>query len=145
GSTSWKRFLMINEVISVITCELIMNLDSTIYSCLMTLFCFFITATAATDIYTLSLHDALPIYRGRPRWPGACLPGPGHVQGQEGDRKSTRLNSSHVKISYAVFCLKKKNGECRQLGNDDVARAARAGQILHLGSSELTRGGFYSD
>src|ERR1035438_10741367 len=70
-----------------------------------TLFLFF-NDTATTEIYTLSLHDALPIFylraannreRGRPRpfmnWP---------------DRKSTRLNSSHLGISYAVFCLKKK-------------------------------------
>src|SRR5690606_30155241 len=67
--------------------------------------------TATPVIYTLSLHDALPICprrrrrRPRPRcrrWSA----GPG-----AGDRKSTRLNSSHVKISYAVFCLKKKNFE----------------------------------
>src|SRR6266496_6369843 len=80
-------------------------------------FFFFFNDTATTEIYTLSLHDALPIRRlpspgagshcrhpasgrsarvsraGRPRW---------------SDRKSTRLNSSHVEISYAVFCLKKK-------------------------------------
>src|SRR5215203_6631886 len=70
---------------------------------------FFFNDTATTEIYTLSLHDALPISCARPcatascaarttqtRWP-AC-----------GDRKSTRLNSSHANISYAVFCLKKK-------------------------------------
>src|SRR5688572_33409726 len=79
---------------------------------------FFLNATATTEIYTLSLHDALPILG---------LPGPG-VHGHPGllrcelavlglagdrlqvvrDRKSTRLNSSHSQISYAVFCLKKK-------------------------------------
>src|SRR5689334_23549381 len=78
---------------------------------------FFFNDTATTEIYTLSLHDALPIswcpprrrsarrshgstahYSSRP----ATLPGPA------GDRKSTRLNSSHSSISYAVFCLKKK-------------------------------------
>src|SRR5690349_22533685 len=71
---------------------------------------FFFNDTATTEIYTLSLHDALPIWR-----PG-CLPRPGadprpHGAGDgvlEPDRKSTRLNSSHVEISYAVFCLKKK-------------------------------------
>src|SRR5271165_7251489 len=69
-------------------------------------FFFFFNDTATTEIYTLSLHDALPIY-GHEREDGR-----GALQ-HEGahdlrDRKSTRLNSSHVKISYAVFCLKKK-------------------------------------
>src|SRR2546430_8004236 len=74
-------------------------------------FFFFFNDTATTEIYTLSLHDALPIYRSRSspfrsrsrpmrqssgRWAGSI------------DRKSTRLNSSHSQISYAVFCLKKK-------------------------------------
>src|SRR3712207_8785805 len=91
---------------------------------------FFLNDTATTEIYTLSLHDALPI----------CLAESGGVQRQQGarlhrlvrvvgtehvvhdedltvlvrpqpdglDRKSTRLNSSHANISYAVFCLKKK-------------------------------------
>src|SRR3712207_8907302 len=87
---------------------------------------FFFNDTATTEIYTLSLHDALPICWGstrestcsstrttgcvpdgrsrtrRPRWSasGPHAPTP--------DRKSTRLNSSHANISYAVFCLKKK-------------------------------------
>src|SRR5262245_65033078 len=74
-----------------------------------------------TEIYTLSLHDALPISR-RPHAPralDACEAAPGSRlltravghRGEdraEGDRKSTRLNSSHLGISYAVFCLKKK-------------------------------------
>src|SRR5471030_3420370 len=68
---------------------------------------FFFNDTATTEIYTLSLHDALPIFRlrapGRGAGAGAALAGhPGE------DRKSTRLNSSHLGISYAVFCLKKK-------------------------------------
>src|SRR6202012_6179964 len=70
---------------------------------------FFFNDTATTEIYTLSLHDALPIYLDRALLRG----GPEH--GQRGlsrrvdqDRKSTRLNSSHTVISYAVFCLKKK-------------------------------------
>src|SRR2546422_2381320 len=75
---------------------------------------FFFNDTATTEIYTLSLHDALPIYRGPP------LPLHRRGAGGEGraklrvtrekrqDRKSTRLNSSHGYISYAVFCLKKK-------------------------------------
>src|SRR3712207_8608429 len=97
---------------------------------------FFFNDTATTEIYTLSLHDALPISQD-PVCPRLAGPDPGagrrrrdqgdgdlaqqdpdHRQGprdrqdQEGqgaDRKSTRLNSSHANISYAVFCLKKKN------------------------------------
>src|SRR5690606_41404894 len=94
---------------------------------------FFFNAPPPTEIYTLSLHDALPIspagqrlwsaaahgpagLRRRPA-PGAAAAGRGRagisatagpLAPQPGDRKSTRLNSSHVKISYAVFCLKKK-------------------------------------
>src|SRR3712207_7195637 len=89
---------------------------------------FFFNDTATTEIYTLSLHDALPIY-AQARRPGqrrgerlraahAAEAGrqqrpPGEVRrspvllARGGDRKSTRLNSSHANISYAVFCLKK--------------------------------------
>src|SRR6266496_3267722 len=71
--------------------------------------CFFFNNPATTEIYTLSLHDALPISAPDrlQRAAGAGL----HrraVRHHRGDRKSTRLNSSHVEISYAVFCLKKK-------------------------------------
>src|SRR2546430_13581898 len=75
-------------------------------------FFFFFNDTATTEIYTLSLHDALPISRE----PSRCLRG-ARPQAWTGtsfwvracrDRKSTRLNSSHSQISYAVFCLKKK-------------------------------------
>src|SRR5258707_4423171 len=84
---------------------------------------FFFNDTATTEIYTLSLHDALPIcaVRQRPvsrgfrriRKAGAfqsCRRGTAFELGGRtaGDRKSTRLNSSHANISYAVFCLKKK-------------------------------------
>src|SRR5439155_15086320 len=84
---------------------------------------FFFSHPAPTATYTLSLHDALPIFRrGRSRRgrAGQAGAGPGKrdyaiivlvtrlgLRGVE-DRKSTRLNSSHVAISYAVFCLKKK-------------------------------------
>src|SRR2546430_12513709 len=80
---------------------------------------FFFNDTATTEIYTLSLHDALPISRATPP-PARCQTTggahhPRHRSGQlrrrtgpGGDRKSTRLNSSHSQISYAVFCLKKK-------------------------------------
>src|SRR6266700_2941960 len=74
------------------------------------LFDFFFNDTATTEIYTLSLHDALPISpaaarspRPRPR-PAVGIP----ALRRRRDRKSTRLNSSHVKISYAAFCMKKK-------------------------------------
>src|SRR5256885_7255451 len=78
------------------------------------LFFFFFNDTATTEIYTLSLHDALPIC-------GGADPSPAGLHGAalhlcrwrshrcQRDRKSTRLNSSHLVISYAVFCLKKKN------------------------------------
>src|SRR5947208_13286403 len=80
------------------------------------LFVFF-TDTATTEIYTLSLHDALPIWhpvrlRGDPAG-GAPAHGPRTPRGHRPDRKSTRLNSSHQIISYAVFCLKKKKSHGR--------------------------------
>src|SRR5688572_31382303 len=107
----------------------------------MTFTLFFLNATATPDIYTLSLHDALPIsdrlhldpdrtgavgrdhrrllLRPQPdadrlgRLSVRAGPGLGYLRSQIGraaiDRKSTRLNSSHSQISYAVFCLKKKN------------------------------------
>src|SRR3712207_7810588 len=94
---------------------------------------FFFNDTATTEIYTLSLHDALPIWmlllgefgtlrlaevmeyaigyaeHGYPLVPqiSATIRGVEDVFREE-DRKSTRLNSSHANISYAVFCLKKK-------------------------------------
>src|SRR5438874_10210062 len=85
-------------------------------------FVFFFIYTSTTDIYTLSLHDALPILFPDRLARGVAIAedldaeqshGHGHTveigfQLLEGDRKSTRLNSSHVEISYAVFCLKKK-------------------------------------
>src|SRR2546426_11192414 len=97
---------------------------------LLLFFFFFFNDTATTEIYTLSLHDALPIsiavgwldgeravqehvapafsledVRRAPTGPPDCRNGPGDAAQ---DRKSTRLNSSHLVISYAVFCLKKK-------------------------------------
>src|SRR6266704_5752885 len=68
---------------------------------------FFFNDTATTEIYTLSLHDALPIYGGRHFVAPAQDTNSSNIITQP-DRKSTRLNSSHVSISYAVFCLKKK-------------------------------------
>src|SRR3712207_9041611 len=99
---------------------------------LLIIILFFFNDTATTEIYTLSLHDALPIYAavvGKARMGArgtvpcvvdalrSCLQAavddglsavnPASRLGA--DRKSTRLNSSHANISYAVFCLKKKN------------------------------------
>src|SRR5215469_7704275 len=84
--------------------------------CRCLLFFFFFNDTATTEIYTLSLHDALPIGPGFGRQhPNDSALGETGLAGAArllswADRKSTRLNSSHVEISYAVFCLKKKNG-----------------------------------
>src|SRR3712207_8427589 len=88
---------------------------------------FFFNDTATTEIYTLSLHDALPISStaarcgparrtGSPSRRSGCpgrrsiavVAGVRHEPRELLDRKSTRLNSSHANISYAVFCLKKK-------------------------------------
>src|SRR5258708_34018628 len=78
-------------------------------------FFFFFNDTATTEIYTLSLHDALPILVRTAAWScehcisGVAIPRVGKKYAHTGgDRKSTRLNSSHQIISYAVFCLKKK-------------------------------------
>src|SRR5256885_16685762 len=86
-------------------------------------FFFFFNDTATTEIYTLSLHDALPIFSRSSRIGSSGAP-TGRARAKDmrlnidqyltlplsdpQDRKSTRLNSSHLVISYAVFCLKKK-------------------------------------
>src|SRR6266705_3364464 len=106
---------------------------------------FFFNDTATTEIYTLSLHDALPIFRGHrdaPRRDGAN--GAAYPKTAK-DRKSTRLNSSHRTISYAVFCLKKKkhnlaahraepqidtHGKHDQ-GHPRVSDDARRGDLVH--------------
>src|SRR5437773_10672358 len=91
--------------------------------CFLLLFCFFFffNAPATTEIYTLSLHDALPIWSPPVRVASQIRPlrssrilsivpngTPSGSPNDRQDRKSTRLNSSHITISYAVFCLKKK-------------------------------------
>src|SRR5438270_13357067 len=93
----------------VLTILLLSFLYLVLSSSLLLLFSFFFfNDTATTEIYTLSLHDALPIL-GRGGVRGGrlrrCDVGAADVAP---DRKSTRLNSSHSQISYAVFCLKKK-------------------------------------
>src|SRR2546421_7098192 len=83
---------------------------------------FFFNDTATTEIYTLSLHDALPICRRlRVLHPLSFVEDPTRIfraaryAARLGDRKSTRLNSSHDQISYAVFCLKKKKKRREQI------------------------------
>src|SRR2546429_3997629 len=79
-------------------------------------FFFFFNDTATTEIYTLSLHDALPISSRMSSLPLISIAAPerafrytaSRFAPGTSDRKSTRLNSSHGYISYAVFCLKKK-------------------------------------
>src|SRR5947208_14039460 len=96
---------------------------------LITSFFFFFNATSTTEIYTLSLHDALPIWRDAAalhsdrRRPGQR--DDSHSRGRDArrDRKSTRLNSSHQIISYAVFCLKKKNIQTRAVRGGKVTSA----------------------
>src|SRR3712207_8518482 len=101
----------------------------------------FVNDTATTEIYTLSLHDALPIFGQRPvdllhgagvqravlvvageadddqgparRGRAGRIESGRHPRGQPQDRKSTRLNSSHANISYAVFCLKNTTAQNR--------------------------------
>src|SRR5436190_10803398 len=101
---------------------------------------FFLTGTATTELYTLSLHDALPILNLTDGLDGlaagltAILAGTfaafAYVFGRidwTRDRKSTRLNSSHTVISYAVFCLKKKTKSRR-----------RSCSPVHSGSASIT-------
>src|SRR5205807_8112609 len=91
---------------------------------------FFFSAPPASEIHTLSLHDALPISvaclasqspSARGRAPRHRVHGGAKGRGRQPaveDRKSTRLNSSHLVISYAVFCLKKKNQDEQQPGHN---------------------------
>src|SRR3954463_3838430 len=98
---------------------------------------FFFNDTATTEIYTLSLHDALPICACPACSPmyasERCMPSLAYI-----DRKSTRLNSSHTIISYAVFCLKKKKKHYGVGGLEVVARELflfllTPVSIVHLG------------
>src|SRR6202045_1271182 len=86
--------------------------------------CFFFNDTATTEIYTLSLHDALPISQINTPRTGRNIPPGTRNQAASGCLRSegTRLNSSHVAISYAVFCLKKKNDNN---GNEPGGEARR--------------------
>src|SRR5438045_9548362 len=76
---------------------------------------FFFNDPATTEIYTLSLHDALPIFPPELRPEHQNQQRAHHAVAENRDRKSTRLNSSHLGISYAVFCLKKKKKHKQKL------------------------------
>src|SRR5947208_7537450 len=94
---------------------------------LYSLYCrfFFFNDTAPTEIYTLSLHDALPISHGNSlRALVKHLDGisDADIAGLNIDRKSTRLNSSHQIISYAVFCLKKKKRHSNAAAERSLSR-----------------------
>src|SRR2546426_5617544 len=106
---------------------------------------FFFNDTATTEIYTLSLHDALPICSRRRSSP--CVPRPRSSRPcaarcrapwprSGSDRKSTRLNSSHLVISYAVFCLKKKKKKCESL---HFLINTVANSVEHLGMRQGVR------
>src|SRR5438876_5577382 len=105
---------------------------------------FFFSDTTTTEIYTLSLHDALPIYSSgavdelialdvdrRRVGPHRRRPETARRVGTR-DRKSTRLNSSHPSISYAVFCLEKKNDDnsAEQVMFHSVARCAEVYDLM---------------
>src|SRR5258708_19058199 len=103
------------------------------------LFFFFFNDTATTEIYTLSLHDALPIYPGNGAENdrrNAVLHHDADLLRQRRaayrDRKSTRLNSSHQIISYAVFCLKKKKKKNKK-------QEITLGDAAKHGSAEQTK------
>src|SRR5437764_11816995 len=101
----------------------------------MFMFVFFFTNTATTKIYTLSLHDALPISHAVLAIDGRERPAvrrAGARRHDERDRKSTRLNSSHRCISYAVFCLKKKKTQV-------VDRSGRPSIRPPLGTRHIPR------
>src|SRR2546426_4483385 len=111
------------------------------YICLRLFFFFFFNDTATTEIYTLSLHDALPIserrraqgdlgevrvsrraVRNHHRDAHADRPDPRKSADARLDRKSTRLNSSHLVISYAVFCLKKKKKYNTKIDKSSISK-----------------------
>src|SRR5438445_3699151 len=93
---------------------------------------FFFHAPATPELYTLSLHDALPICGRRPDLCRRAVVRRARPCGERGarsrreDRKSTRLNSSHANISYAVFCLKKKKDNRSRGDNNRRAQAEPA-------------------
>src|SRR5207245_11151249 len=98
---------------------------------------FFFTAAATTELYTLSLHDALPISSdggaGDHQVPEESVPSARRNRAPVflRDRKSTRLNSSHGSISYAVFCLKKKKNKTKNTAPRKT-RAIKVSDLLYV-------------
>src|SRR5690606_42057771 len=117
-------------------------LPQSLYTFFLLLSFFFFNDTATTEIYTLSLHDALPICNTPSTFNMIILDHNGIVQTEamimptadsyciffkhSVDRKSTRLNSSHVKISYAVFCLKKKKKHKTSSESETIEKATQS-------------------
>src|SRR5258705_4862729 len=105
---------------------------------------FFFNDTATTEIYTLSLHDALPILNRQddPQRRVDILELLAHEPERDvvQDRKSTRLNSSHLGISYAVFCLKKKTP--RESSIRDISRCDSSECSRKSRKSSVDRTGF---
>src|SRR5258708_9475305 len=105
---------------------------------------FFFNDTATTEIYTLSLHDALPISSGTNGFRNKVestrrMPSSSRTRATAPiDRKSTRLNSSHQIISYAVFCLKKKKNKLKH-SNRDAAHDTLMHQIRRCSCTESSR------
>src|SRR6202049_5220128 len=98
---------------------------------------FFFNAAATTEIYTLSLHDALPIFNAELQFDGRSLAvrsATATAGGQKVrlDRKSTRLNSSHNDISYAVFCLQKDGQTPPGFGNRFHTRDTSAARVFQM-------------
>src|SRR5439155_20326998 len=103
------------------------------------LFFFFFNDTPTTEIYTLSLHDALPIYI----WTHPACKSLLDVARENETRtyrsEEQRLNSSHVAISYAVFCLKKKN--IREQATHLIVQKSRKGKLERAAESGIARFG----
>src|SRR5437867_10113472 len=108
----------------------------TLPSLLFLLLFFFFNEPATTEIYTLSLHDALPICSFSC---GQCvgIEPHRHAVSSRLDRKSTRLNSSHRTISYAVFCLKKKKTTNHTYTKHSTSTRKSSGRALSAARSHL--------
>src|SRR6516225_1628102 len=114
-SSAWKKKAVL---IDSNQAKVHIRINNLLHECFIYISFFFFNDTATTEIYTLSLHDALPISTSP--WPSRAGRCGWSVTSTTtrcgGDRKSTRLNSSHMSISYAVFCLKKNNSRSSGVG-----------------------------
>src|SRR5438105_7400465 len=109
----------------------------------MFFFFFFFNDTATTEIYTLSLHDALPISVALAQVPPRerdQQQAERNVEPEDPlDRKSTRLNSSHEWISYAVFCLKKKKKKLKKNTRQKYTRIRRMPKTQYFSLKKISR------